>query len=173
MNGSLLWITCRRIIKKGLQIMACLGARARYLRGSTGQRRTVSRDGRTWHLVWLIVFAVLISLRSFFFQQLLAALLLFTVVFVIAAALIALLIGIDYAADSAVSWAESQVRSIHFSTHDSVALPARVSLSETDGAVRGIQGIERNRWGLQLSRHWTLTAVSPGSVAYVDKRRGR
>ncbi len=115
--------------------MACLSSRARYLRGSTTRRPGVSRDGRNWRLAWVIVFALLISLRSFFFQQLLAALLLFTVVFVIAAALIALCIGIDYAADSAVSWAESQVRSIHFSTHYAVTLPARFSPRGADGAV--------------------------------------
>lgn len=104
--------------------MACLSSRAKYLRGSTERRRAVSRDGRNWHLTWVIIVAVFISLRSFFFQQLLAALLLFTVVFVIVAALIALFIGIGYAAESAVSWAESQVRSLHFSAHRSVALPA-------------------------------------------------
>lgn len=108
--------------------MACLSSRARYLRGSTGRRGAVSGDGRIWRLAWLIVFAVLVSLRSFFFRQLLAALLLFTILFVVVAALIALCIGIDYAAGSAVSWAESQVRSTHCSTHHSVARPTQVSL---------------------------------------------
>jgi len=153
MNGSLPWITCRRIIKKRLQIMACLSLRARYLRGSTRRRQTVSRDGRNWRLAWVIVFPLLISLRSFFFQQLLVALLLFTVVFVIAAALIALCIGIDYAADSVLSWAESQVRSIHSFTHHSVVLPDRFSPGGGDGAVRRFKEV---RW--QRMRAATVAA---------------
>jgi hypothetical protein len=127
--------------------MACLSLRARYLRGSTRRKRAVSRDGRNWRLAWVIVFALLISLRSFFFQQLLAALLLFTVVFVIAAALIALCIGIDYAADSAVSWAESQVRSIHFFTHHSIVLPDQFSPRGGDGAVRRFKEVRRQLMG--------------------------
>ncbi len=115
--------------------MACLSSRARYLRGSTRRRRAVRSDGRNWRLAWVIVLVVLISLRSFFFRQLLAALLLFTAVFVVAAALIALCIGIDFAADSAVSWAESQARSIHFSTHHSVRLPGRFSPRGADDAM--------------------------------------
>lgn len=103
--------------------MACLNTRARYVRGSANGRRAVRGSGPKWHLAWVIIFAVLVSLRGFFFRQLLSALLLFTVVFVIAAALITLFIGIDYAASSAISWAESQVRSIHLSMHHSVALP--------------------------------------------------
>lgn len=147
MNGSLPWTTCRRIIRKRLQVMACLSSRARYLRGSTGRRRSVRRDGRNWRLAWLITFAVLISLRSFFFRQLLAALLLFTVVFVIAAALIVLCVGIDYAADSVVSWAESQVRSIHFSTHHSVVLPDHFSPRGRDGEVRRFKEVRRQLMG--------------------------
>lgn len=147
MNGSLLWITCRRIIKKGLQIMACLSSRARYLRGSTGRRQAVSRDARNWRLAWVIVFALLISLRSFFFQQLLAALFLFTVVFVIVAALIALCVGIDYAADSAVSWAGSRVRSIHFFTHHSDVLPDRFSPRGGEGAVRRFKEVRQQLMG--------------------------
>src|SRR5579864_5166548 len=107
--------------------MACLSSRTRYLRGSTRRRRAVCSDGRNWRLAWVIVLVVLISLRSFFFRQLLAALLLFTAVFVVAAALSALCIGIDFAADSAVSWAESQARSIHLSTHHSVRLPGEMN----------------------------------------------
>lgn len=132
--------------------MACLSSRARYC-SSTQRGGAVSRDGRIWRLAWLIVFAVLLSLKSFFFRQLLAALLLFTVAFVIAAALIVLCVGIDYAADSAVSWAESQVRSIYFSIHHSVTPSVHVSLRAPEGAARRIQGIERNRWGLRLLRH--------------------
>jgi hypothetical protein len=78
--------------------------------------------GRNWRWAWLII-SVLVSSESFFVRQLLSALLLFTVVFVIAAVLIALFIGIDYGADSSVSWAVTQMRSIHFSMHHSVALP--------------------------------------------------
>jgi len=76
---------------------------------------------RNWRWAWLII-GVLLSSESFFVRQLLSALLLFTLVFVIAAVLIALFIGIDYGADSFVSWAVTQMRSIHFSMHHSVAL---------------------------------------------------
>lgn len=136
MNGSLPRVTCRRTIKKRLQVMACLSSRARYVCGLTDGRQAVRRNGRNWHLASVLIFVVLVSSRSFLFRQLLSALLLFTVVFVIAAALIALFIGIGYAADSAVSWAESAVRSAHFSMHHSVALPARFSAGRTDCAVR-------------------------------------
>jgi hypothetical protein len=92
------------------------------------------------------VFALLISLRSFFFRQLLAALLLFTAVFVVAAGLIALCVGIDYAADSAVSWAESRVRSIHFFTHHSVAA-CPILASRGDAAVRRFKEVRRQLMG--------------------------
>lgn len=140
--------------KNRLQVMACLSSRARYLRGSP--RRDLSRYGRNWRWAWLIVFALLISLRSFFFRQLLAALLLFTAVFVVAAGLIALCVGIDYAADSAVSWAKSRVRSIHFFTHHSVALPARFSPGEGDGAMGRFKEVPR-----QLMEAATVTAPNP------------
>jgi hypothetical protein len=98
-------------------------------------------------LAWVIVFTLLISLRSFFFRQLLAALLLFTAVFVVAAGMIALCVWIDYAADSAVSWAESRLRSIHFFTHHSVVLPARFSPRGGDGAVRRFKEVRRQLMG--------------------------
>ena len=72
--------------------------------------------GRNWRWASLII-AVLVSLKSFFVWQLLSALLLLTMFFVIVAALIALFIVICDAAGSTVSWAESVVRSIHFSMH--------------------------------------------------------
>lgn len=127
--------------------MACLSSRARYVCGSTRRRRAVSRDGRSWRLAWVIVFALLISLRSYFFRQLLAALLLFTAVFVVAAGFIALCVGIDYAADSAVSWAESRVRSIHFFTHHSDVLLDRFSPRGGDGAVRRFKEVRRQPMG--------------------------
>jgi uncharacterized membrane protein len=99
--------------------------------------------GRNWRWIWLII-GVLLSLKSFFVRQLLSALLLFTVAFVIAAALIALFIEIDYAADSAVSWVESQVRSIHFSMHHSVALPARFSTGGAHCVMRTFKRLGHN-----------------------------
>ena len=50
-------------------------------------------------------------------RQLLLALVLLTVVFVVVGTLVLLLIAIDYAADSAISWVELEVRPIHFSMH--------------------------------------------------------
>ncbi len=87
---------------------------------------------------------VLVFFESFVIRQLLSALLLFTVVFVIVAALIVLFIGIDYAADSAVSWVGSQMRSIHFSMHRSVALPARFSTRRADCATRRFKEFDRS-----------------------------
>jgi uncharacterized membrane protein len=144
MNGSLPWITCRRIIKNGLQVMACLSSRARYFRVSTRGRRAVRGDGQNWRLAWVIIFAVLISLRSFFFRQLLAAFLLFTVLFVAVATLIAVFVLIDDGVSSGLGWVESEAYSIHFSMHYSVALPARFSTGGTDCAVRRSKGLDHN-----------------------------
>ena len=99
--------------------------------------------GWTWRWAWLITGA-LVSLKSFFVRQLLSAFVLFTAVFAIAGALILLFIGIDYAADSAISWVESELRLIHFPAHHSVAVTARFSIRKTDGGVRRFNGFDRN-----------------------------
>lgn len=144
MNGSLPRIMRSWILKKGLQVMAYLRSRARYVWGSAGGRRAARGNGRNWRVACVIIFAVLVSLRSFFFRQLFSALLLFTVIFVVAAALIALFIGIGYAVDSALFWTQSQVRSMRFSMHHSVTLSALVSSGETVYAMRRFKKLNHN-----------------------------
>lgn len=80
----------------------------------------------------LLIIGSLLSLESFFVRELVSALLLFTAVFAVAAMLIALSFGIGYGTDLTISWVGSQVRSIHFAIHHSLALPTQCRTAGSD-----------------------------------------
>jgi len=116
--------------------MACLSSRVKYTGGSASGRRAARGNGGNWRVVWMVIFAVLISLRSFFFRQLLAAFVLFTVLFAALATLIVVCLLIDDAVSSGLGWVKSEAHTIQFSRHHSVVLPARFSTGGTHCVMR-------------------------------------
>lgn len=88
------------------------------------QSHTLSHFGRQHRWVWTIL-VVLVSVRSYFFRELISVFALFTIVFAILAFLVVLLVLMGHAFYCTFVWAESVARSFQSLVHQPLALPVR------------------------------------------------
>lgn len=144
------------------------------------------RDRRK--LKWVLaVFAIFMSLRSYFVRELLAALFFFTILYTILAALAALYLLIDHALYSGILWLVSVGRASYLFLHKRLTTPSRMPSLATRRASDGIQGFCRaltSAVTILLARGSSRTALalepvlqagrSPCSeLHYLDGRKGK
>ena len=117
-----------------------------------------------WKLKWILaLFAISVSLRSYFVRELLAAFFFFTVLYAILAALVALYLLIDHALCSGILWLASVGCSFYPFLHNRLASPSRVSSLR-----KGRASDVGQRLGRALRSTILLTKSSPGTALALE-----